>query len=94
MNDIEYGINLSWLDEKIKEIKNHKIFYFFIRIFLFKLKRKLTYKELFLIFYGIERKKFGEEKAKEKAFHRILKVYMDNNDGKLPKGYEPKFENS
>lgn len=88
MNDIDYSINLEWLNEKIHEIKNHKFLYFFMRLCLFKLIRKLTYKDLYLIFYGIEKKKIGEKIAKKKALSRVLKVYMDNNDGKLPKVYE------
>lgn len=91
MSNVEYGINLSWLDKKVETIENHKLLYFFIRLFLFKIKRKLKYKELYLIFYGIERKKYGEEMAKKIALNRTLKVYMDNNNGLLPKGYKPKF---
>lgn len=92
MNDLGIGINLSWLDEKVEAIEKHKVLYFFIRLFLFRLRRKLKYKELYLIFYGIEKGKNREEIAKKIALNRTLKVYMDNNNGLLPKGYRPSFK--
>lgn len=94
MSEVEYGINLSWLDEKVEKIQNHRFLYFFIRLVLCKIRRKLKYKELYLIFYGIEKAKLGEEMAKKVALNRTLKVYMDNNNGQLPNGYEPKFEDN
>ena len=92
MTDLGIGINLSWLDEKVEAIEKHKVLYFFICLFLCRLRRKLKYKELYLIFYGIEKGKNGEEIAKKIALNRTLKVYMDNNNGLLPKGYRPSFK--
>lgn len=92
MTDLGIGINLSWLDEKVEAIDKHKMLYFFIRLFLFRLRRKLNYKELYLIFYGMEKDRNGEEIAKKIALNRTLKVYMDNNNGQLPNGYRPSFK--
>lgn len=77
IDDIFNG-DLKWLDEYVDKIKGHKFFYFFIRLFMFK--RKLKYKELFLVYYGVNRNIMGERNAKIKALRTVLKIYKENND--------------
>ena len=36
--------------------------------------------------YGINRKKLGETKSKEKAMLRIIQIYKDLHNNNLPKG--------
>ena len=79
MNDL----NLKWLDEKVIKINGHNFFYRFVCFFLFRLRRKITYRDLFLLYYGIHRNKIGEDNAKKKALQTILKIYKENN-GKYP----------
>lgn len=74
-----YDENLLWMNEKIPQIKGHSFFYGFLCFFLFRLRRKLTYKELFLLFYGLHRKTLGEENSKKKALKSVLKIYKENN---------------
>ena len=77
------NINLDWMNEKVVKIKSHNFFYKFVCFFLFRIRRKITYKDLFILFYGLHRKKLGEEKSKKKALQTILKIYNENN-GKYP----------
>lgn len=77
--------DLSWMKERVNDIKGHSFLYKFMCFFSFRLKKKLTYEELFLIYYGINKKSMGEYKSKEKALDTIIKIYMDNN-GKKPYG--------
>lgn len=85
MSDLNKDIDLTWMEDKVQEIKNHKFLYKFMCFITFRRKRKLNYKELYLIYYGIHRKKIGEQQAKKKSFDTILKIYKENN-GKMPDG--------
>lgn len=77
--------DLEWMLEKVPEIKGHSFFYKLVCFCTFRSKRKMNYKDLFVLFYGLHRRKLGERKAKEKALNTILKIYKENN-GKLPEG--------
>lgn len=79
------NINVDWLDEKVTKIDGHKFLYNFICFFTFRMRRKIRYKDLFLVYYGVHRKNLGEENAKKKALNSVLKVYKENNN-KLPDG--------
>lgn len=79
------GYNLSeieWINEKAENIPGHKFMYFLIRLLTLSLRKKLTYKELFLVYYGIHREKIGDMEAKKLAFERIKQVYEDNKKEK------------
>ncbi len=77
--------DLEWMLEKVPEIKGHSFFYKLVCFCTFRQRRKMNYKDLFVLFYGLHRRKLGERKAKEKALNTILKIYKENN-GKLPEG--------
>ena len=81
MNDNE--LDLEWMNEKVQSIKGHKFLYNFFCFVTFRMRRKLKYKELFLIYYGIHRKKLGEIDSKKKAIETVIKIYEENN-GKKP----------
>ena len=78
--------DLGWMDKKIPYIKKGNWLYKFCCFFLGRKKSKLTFKELYLILYGLNKRKIGEDKAKEFALGRILKIYKDLHHNKLPKG--------
>ena len=80
--------NEEWLDESIIEIKGSETLYKIICFLMGRRKKKLTYKELFVLIYGLNRKKYGEKKSKELAMLRILQIYKDLHDNKLPNGEE------
>ena len=77
--------DLEWMHEKVTTIKNHEFLYKFMCFFTFRARRKMTYSELFLIFYGLHKRKIGDRKAKELSLNTIIKIYTENN-GKKPEG--------
>lgn len=83
MIDNQYNTNLSWMDEKVTKMDSHKFFYWIVRLVTFRLRKKLTYKELFLLYYGLHRNRLGEHMSKQKALETVIKVYTENN-GKKP----------
>lgn len=78
-----YEKNIEWMDEVVPKIDGYEVFYWFVCFFTFRMRRKLTYKELFLLFYGLHRKTMGEMDSKKKALQTILKIYKENN-GEYP----------
>ena len=85
MNNIEENLNLDWMNEKVQCIKEHNFLYNFMCFITFRMRKKMNYRELFLIYYGIHRKNLGEKKAKQKALDTVVKIYKQNN-GKIPNG--------
>lgn len=49
-------------------------------------KKKLTYQEVFMLIYGMNKRR-GEKEAKEHALQKIIWIYELNNN-KLPEGIE------
>lgn len=81
-------IETEWLNETVEKVDKCNWLYKFICFCLGKRKKKLTYQELFLFLYGLNRKKLGERKAKELSMKRIIEIYKYLHDNKLPKGME------
>lgn len=75
--------NLSWLNEDVLQFKNGSKIYNFICFFL---RRKLKYKELYLILYTLNEKKLGKELSKKKTLQKVLEIYKENNN-KLPENF-------
>ena len=69
-----------WLDDEIVSMKKGGAIYRFFRFFL---RRRLKYKELYLILVELYRSKLGPKAAKELSLARVLAVYRENN-GKFP----------
>ena len=81
-----YGISEEWLDEQIPYLKDGNWLYKFVGFCMGRRKKKLSYKEMYLLLYGLNRGKLGNGKAKEKAMNRILVIYKSHHNNKLPKG--------
>ena len=75
---------ISWIDEDVAEIP-YPGWVYRIMCFLFR-KKKMTYKDLFLLIYGLNKKR-GEKQAKEHATNVIINIYKMNNN-KLPEGID------
>lgn len=73
----------EWANEPLKRLPRNNFMYFIFCLVTFRLKRKMTYKEMFLIISEVNRKRLGQEKANKLAFERIMKFYEYNN------GYRP-----
>jgi hypothetical protein len=44
----------------------------------------MSYKELYLFLYGLNKSALGEELAKKKSMTRVLKIYKDLHNNELP----------
>jgi hypothetical protein len=70
---------LEWANEHIKKLPRNNFMYFLFCLITFRPRKKMTYKEMYLIMVEINRKVLGEEKAKKLAFQRIIDFYEYNN---------------
>ena len=81
---VEQERDVAWMKEEINFFPGPDWIY---RVACFMLgKKKLTYQQMFLVIYGMNRH-LGEKKAKEYALQRIIGIYEMNNN-KLPEGIE------
>lgn len=93
MKKVEYSMpeltpeqeeEIAWTKEEVEKIPLPKWVY---RVICFLLRKdKLTYQDLFMLIYGMN-KRHGEKKAKEYALQRVIWIFELNN-GMLPKGIE------
>ncbi len=75
--------NLEWTNERLKRLPKNNFMYFLFCLFTFRLRKRMTYKEMELISSEVNRKILGQEKANKLAFQRIMDFYEYNN------GYRP-----
>ena len=85
--NVTNNISTEWLEETIEKVNNINWLYKLICFLLFKRKKKLTYKEMYLLLYGLNRRNIGDKEAKQLSMERIIKIYKENNN-KYPKGLE------
>jgi hypothetical protein len=80
--------DVSWMEETVETVPTNKILYKIVCFFLGKRKKKLTYKDLYIIYTNVYNfKKNDIVKVKEKAIDNIIEIYKINN-GKYPDGIE------
>lgn len=79
--------NLTWMDETIERVPKLNWLYKFCCFMLFKAKKKMTYNEMFVLLYGLNRRKLGDLKAKHYALAQIALIYQFQNN-KMPNIYE------
>jgi len=70
---------LEWTNETLKKLPRNNFMYFLFCLITFRPRKKMTYKEMYLIIAEVNRKVLGEEKAKKLAFQRIIDFYEYNN---------------
>lgn len=75
---------MEWFEEKIEKINDDRFLYKFICFCLGGPKHRLSYKELYLLLYGLNRGKLGEQKAKTKAMERIIEIYKSHHNNETP----------
>lgn len=73
-----------WTEEPLKKLPKNNFMYFLFCLLTFRPRKKMTYKEMFLIISEVNRKTLGQEKANKLAFQRIMDFYEYNN------GHKPK----
>lgn len=76
---MEMDQNLKWTEESLKRLPKNNFLYFLLCLLTFRPRRKLTYKEMYLIMVEVNRKALGDEMAKRMAFKRIMDFYQYNN---------------
>ncbi len=76
---------MEWFDEKIEYIEGDRFIYKLVCFFLGGFKRRLSYKELYILLYNINKQKLGEENAKRLSMNKILKIYSHFHNNELPK---------
>lgn len=75
---------MEWFEEKIEYIEGDKFLYKLVCFCLKGPKKRLSYKELYLLLYGLNRRKLGNKKAKEMAIKRIVEIYKSHHDNNEP----------
>ena len=68
-----------WADEPLKKLPKNNFMYFLFCLLTFRLRRKMTYKEMYLIIAEVNRKTLGKEAADKLAFQRIMDFYEYNH---------------
>ncbi len=68
-----------WADEPLKKLPKNNFMYFLFCLLTFRLRKKMTYKEMYLIIAEVNRKTLGKEAADKLAFQRIMDFYEYNN---------------
>ena len=79
---------MEWFNEKIDKINDDRFIYRIVCFLLGGPKYRMTYKDLYLFLYGINRRRLGEKNAKEKSMNRILEIYKSLHNNKFPKEIE------
>ena len=77
-------MNLDWMDEKIPRIPWENWLYNIVCFLLFKRKTKLSYKEYMMLLYGLNKRKLGEDEARQFSITQALEVYKVLHEGNLP----------
>lgn len=80
--------NFEWFDETISKVEYCNWLYKIVCFCLGKRRKKLTYRDMFLLIYGLNRNKLGEKKAKEAAIIRIVQIYKYLHNNNSPKGID------
>lgn len=79
----------EWLKEHIPSLKHGNWLYKIICFLMGKRRKKLTYEEMYLLLYGINRnKKIEEYTVKKKSMLKVIDIYKYHHNNKLPKGLE------
>lgn len=81
------NIDVNWMDETVENLPNiqgiYKLFCFLL------LKRRMTYSNLYVLTYALNKNKFkdNELKLKEKIIKDLALIYYYNNN-RLPEGFK------
>ena len=76
--------NFKWMDDEIKDVPNRKFLFNLMRLFLFRFKRSIKYKEMYLILRTLYKdKKKDVSKTDMKALAETVEIYKYNNKSKI-----------
>jgi len=78
---------MSWIDTPCQDVPLHKKWYKFICFITGRRKKKLTYKEIYIILCNINKKDGDEQKAVQRAaIEQIINIYTYNSENENDKG--------
>lgn len=81
------GWVMSWIDTPCQDVPLHKKWYKFICFITGRRKKKLTYKEIYIILCNINKKDGDEQKAVQRAaIEQIINIYTYNSENENDKG--------
>ena len=76
--------DLSWMDQKVTRVVKNNWLYNLSCWFLGKKETKMSYKEIYLLIYGLNRRRLGEELSKTYALAKVLTIYKNLHNNKMP----------
>lgn len=77
----------EWMEERIPFLVKSNWLYQIICFFMGKRKKKLSYKDMYVLLYGLNRNNIKDEKeAKELSMLKVLEIYKSLHNNKLPNG--------
>lgn len=79
--------DFSWMEETVTDVPYNKRLYRFMCFFLGKRKKKLKYREVYMILWALNRKDKDDIECKKKALEKVIELYQYLNN-KLPEGIE------
>ena len=74
--------DVTWMEERIDRVPKANWLYKFCCLFLFRWRKKLTYNEMYLLLYGLNKKALGERDAKRFAWYQIVDIRNFQNNNK------------
>lgn len=75
----------EWMEERIPFLVKSNWLYQIICFFMGKRKKKLSYKDMYILLYGLNRNNIKNEKeAKELSMLKVLEIYKSLHNNKLP----------
>jgi hypothetical protein len=88
---MEFNYDVKWMDEPVEKLPTGQGFYRLMCLLRFK--RRLTYSDLYVFTYALNKNKFKdkENELKIRIIKELAAIYLYNNK-KLPEGFELKFE--
>lgn len=81
---------MDWFEERVPNVGKHNWIYNIVCFLLFSRRKKLSYKQIYLLIYELNKKNLGEKEAKELALIRVLDIYKYLHEGNMPEGAEMK----
>jgi hypothetical protein len=76
---------MEWLDEKVPRVERGNWLYNIVCFFTGKRRSKMSYKELFVFLYGLNRNTIGEKEAKQAAIIKVIEIYKYLHNGEEPR---------
>ena len=78
----------EWFNEPVEHFGKRQWMYNIVCRILRGRNRRLSYKELYLLLYGLNKNALGEEESKKRAMAKIIETYKREHNNNPPEGYD------